>query len=290
MGFDKSSVRLLLYAKKHKVSFDSVITIGRQKLLLKKTVLKKILQEFNVPFSDNTLDSIINANEGYAESLLKLFGATITDSLDFSDYEGASFIHDLNNILPSNLEKKYSLVIDGGSLEHIFNFPTAIKNCMSMIKVGGHFIGITPVNNLMGHGFYQFTPELFYRIFSPGNGFQVEKMLIFEIKRNPVFYEVADPESIAQRVMLINNNYTYLFVISKRISDLPIFLSNPQQSDYVTMWKGSKYNKREYRIKKIIPKKLILFVRPLIKMIMNRPKRGFSKLFYKKVNIITHKD
>ena len=70
-----------------------------------------------------------------------------------------------------HLKNKYTLVIDGGCLEHIFNFPVAIKNCMEMLQEGGHFIGITPANNLMGHGFYQFSPELYFRIFSKENGF-----------------------------------------------------------------------------------------------------------------------
>jgi len=33
-------------------------------------------------------------------------------------------------------KNKYDLVFDGGTLEHVFNFPVAIKNCMEMVKVG----------------------------------------------------------------------------------------------------------------------------------------------------------
>jgi hypothetical protein len=30
---------------------------------------------------------------------------------------------------------------------------------------------VTPANNQMGHGFYQFSPELFFRVFSQENGY-----------------------------------------------------------------------------------------------------------------------
>ena len=51
-----------------------------------------------------------------------MLGAKSIDSIDFSDYENASIIHDLNIDLPNNLENKYSLVLDWGTLEHFFNF------------------------------------------------------------------------------------------------------------------------------------------------------------------------
>jgi hypothetical protein len=45
-----------------------------------------------------------------------------------------------------------------------FNFPVALANAMKMAKIGGHFAARTPANNQCGHGFYQFSPGLFYRI------------------------------------------------------------------------------------------------------------------------------
>ena len=41
-----------------------------------------------------------------------------------------------------------------------------------MVKLGGHFIGVYPIDNFCGHGFYQFLPELFFRCFSQENGFE----------------------------------------------------------------------------------------------------------------------
>ena len=51
---------------------------------------------------------------------------------------------------------------------------------MKMVKTGGHLMLFTPANNYFGHGFYQFSPELFYRVLSKENGFEVRRMVVLE--------------------------------------------------------------------------------------------------------------
>ena len=82
---------------------------------------------------------LTNANkfisQKYADSFIcKMLDIDELSIMDISDYEGAQIIHDLNFVIPERLEKKYDVVIDGGTLEHIFNFPIAISNCMKMVK------------------------------------------------------------------------------------------------------------------------------------------------------------
>lgn len=112
-----------------------------------------------------------------------------------------------------------------------------------MLKTGGHYIGITPVNNLMGHGFYQFSPELYYNIFCEDNGFTVVKMVMYSSYGNKLFsdwYEVMNPKSVRSRVMFTNSFPTYLMVLAKKICDKNIFSRGPQQSDYETLWAAKK--------------------------------------------------
>ena len=110
-------------------------------------------------------------NNKYADSLFKKLGSNDLDILDYSNYENANVVQDLNKPINDKYKEKYSFVYDGGTLEHVFNFPNAIKNCMDLVKAGGYFCQATVANNLCGHGFYQFSPELYYRIFSEENGF-----------------------------------------------------------------------------------------------------------------------
>ena len=87
----------------------------------------------------------------FADDVLLPLGYHV-DSMDASDYEGANIVHDLNLPIPPALRERYDLVWDGGTLEHIFNFPVAIFNAMHMVKVGGHLLLETPTNNQCGHG------------------------------------------------------------------------------------------------------------------------------------------
>ena len=176
-------------------------------------------------------------SDGYAEEFLKRLGAKETISIDASAYEGASLVHDMNVPIGDEFKRKFSVVIDGGTLEHIFNFPVAIQNCMQMLDIGGHFFSHTMANNFMGHGFYQFSPELFYRVFSAENGFCVHRVVVFEQRvGRPRWYEAADPNDIDERVELINGRPTYLFVHAERLADVPIFAAPPQQPDYSAHW------------------------------------------------------
>ena len=84
-------------------------------------------------------------------------------------YESAKHLHDMNEGIPGDFKEKYTAVLDAGSLEHIFNFPVAIKNRMDMVNVSGHYLAITPANNFCGHGFYQFSPELYFSVLTREN-------------------------------------------------------------------------------------------------------------------------
>ena len=78
----------------------------------------------------------------------------------------ATIIHDLNRPIPDDLRGRFGLVYDGGTLEHIFHISQALKNCMEMVRVGGHFAQCTVANNFTGHGFWQVSPELIFPPFS----------------------------------------------------------------------------------------------------------------------------
>ena len=160
MAIDTHTTRFLLYAKRLGVDFSRSAMIGRLCLTLTPSGLKRSLAEFGLSFDDEVVDRIFREGKGYAEGFLRYLGASYVHSFDRSDYEGATHLHDLNQPIPERHKERYSLVLDGGSLEHIFNFPMAIRNCLEMVEIGGYFLATSPMNNFVGHGFYQFSPEL----------------------------------------------------------------------------------------------------------------------------------
>lgn len=299
MGLDTNGIKFLMACQKQGVSFENTCMIGRQILNTEKVELKENLNGFGFSSDGSTLNSLFEETNGYAEPLLKLLGAKNIDSLDYSAYEGANLLHDMNWPVPSEWQNKYSLVLESGSLEHIFNFPISIKNCMDMVKLNGHLVIITPVNNIMGHGFYQFSPEVFYRVLSPSNGFEIETMLIFEYSHNLKWYAVKDPKQVKQRVELMNSSATYLCIKARRTQLLEVLSAFPQQSDYEDAWEGREnYYSRLARnkdavqrigdpanSKKLIKQLLPEFVVDTYRAYVQARKVKFDPKFYTEVDI-----
>lgn len=283
MGLNVNATKLLLHLKAENFAFGNVITLGRQRLNVSKFDLQKNLDTFGQKAKASELKS---KNNGYCEPFLELLGATRVDSMDVSNYENATVLHDLNNPIPHSLKNRFTTVIDSGTLEHVFNFPVAIKNCMEMIEVSGTYIGITPCNNFFGHGFYQFSPELYYRVFSTDNGFEVKKMYFFVDEKNASVYEVKDPLVVRERVILNNAYPSFLMVVAHKHSVKNIFATTPQQSDYENIiWKQEKVTKQ---LQKFIPKPLRKLPRPLKKIkeglaLLRKQTGTADERFFKKI-------
>lgn len=236
MGISANGARILLLAKQHAVAFSSTATIGRQGLHVTQEILSQQLTESGVTFSPEALSQVYARSKGYAEPLLELFGAKQIVSFDYSDYEGCSVVSDFNKPIPPEFHEKFDLVLDGGSLEHVFNFPQAIKNCMQMVRLGGHFLGLTPANFELGHGFYQFSPELFFRVFSTENGFSTRWIVLYGEPDRTAIYVVTDPKQTGKRTEFAIPVSTHMGVLAQRTAIVPIFEQPPLQSDYSSAW------------------------------------------------------
>ena len=233
MGLDINSVRFLIAAHKAGVSFDQVLTIGRLDLNVYPAKMVQVLARHGLPTAQF---KAAGSNTLYAEPCFQALGARQVASLDASDFEGATFVHDLNQPIGPELKERFDAVFDGGTLEHVFNFPTALRNCMEMVRLGGRLFLHTPANNWCGHGFYQLSPELFFSALSEENGFVVEQMILHAVGPYGRWYEVSDPRKIQTRVLVMNCLPVLLLVRARRINSVPIFARPPQQSDYTVRW------------------------------------------------------
>lgn len=182
--------------------------------------------------------------EGFFRDILKF---ETVDSVDFSAYQGASIIHDLGEPLPREYFGKFDLAVDGGTLEHVFNLPVALGNLMKLVRVGGAVYINGPCNNLCGHGFYQFSPELMYRVFSPANGYEPvfvrvarARYVSVELTSGHAVYDVEDPNMSGQRTNLVNSSPVLIMAMARRVADVEPFQTKVLQSDYLAKWDGRK--------------------------------------------------
>ena len=234
MGLDINGAQFFISARRRGVGFGDVLTLGRQSLHVFPPKMVKELVRAGLPPG-----AFAKGGEAceFAEPLFECLGASSVSAMDASDFEGARYVQDLNEPIPDGLRERFDTVFDGGTLEHIFNFPQGLKNCMEMVRPGGRLFIHNCANNLCGHGFYQFSPELFFRAFSPDNGFEIERVVIHVIGPYGRWYEVNDPNEVKSRVLLMTSVPIMILVEAKRTKVVPIFAKAPQQSDYSVMWR-----------------------------------------------------
>jgi hypothetical protein len=224
MGIDAPTLTFLLLEAKNK-PFGKVITLGRQRINLPPYWQRRLLR------SENTF-------EGYCENLLTAkFGALFVDSIDNSAFEGATHIFDMNQEVA--LQSRYDTVIDGGTLEHIYNVPQALANISTLCSDGGRILHILPANNYCGHGFWQFSPELFFSLYSEKNGYSDTRVFLASLTDWHRWYECLRPKdgyraefrTIGRLPLCIMVRTTKVSAFSHR---------NVQQSDYVAAWNSDQ--------------------------------------------------
>jgi len=237
LGIIYRQAKMLLDARESGLAMDRLLMIGHQSLLLHPTELRAIQRVCPGALADYKWGEY--ADRFFTECL----GVSQVSTLDYSPYEGADILHDLNQPVPASLKGRFDVVVEAGSLEHVFHFPIAIANLMQMTKVGGTIFASTVSNNLCGHGFYQFSPELIFRIFTDENGFELGKVLALEarypgVELSPISqaFEVADPARAGGRVGLMTEGPILLLFDAHKTAESSLFAKIPMQSDYVAAW------------------------------------------------------
>ena len=223
MGIDVHNLKFLKYART-KQALGNTITIGRQGLYLTQEQAGEILGAAGDFRKDE-----------YCEKLLvDHLGATAVDSVDNSGYEHATLIHDMNHPVPESMQGNYDTIIDGGCLEHIYNVTQAFKNCSSICKPGGQILHMLPANNFCGHGFWQFSPELFFSLYSSENGYQETEVFLADLTDTTRWWEVKRPVN-GNRVNIVSSTELYVLVRTVRAGDV-FTHESVQQSDYLYEW------------------------------------------------------
>lgn len=240
MAVDLNGLKLLLWAKNLGVSFERTLTLGHQGFGCSPRQFRAALRAFGIAAGEKQIDLCYHrAPMGplFADELFRFLGAKEVVSVDYSDFEDATFLHDLNEPFPPDHQGRYSFVFDGGTLEHVFNYPAALRHCLEAIRAKGHFLSIAPAHNQMGHGFYQISPELFFRVFSAENGFALRRIVLYDAAQEDAeFFHVNDPATTGQRSELLSAQPMFLAALAQRIALTPVLAKTPQQSDYMAGW------------------------------------------------------
>jgi len=236
MGIDKTALELILLSQNY-VKNDgdkaNILTLGRQQIHISTNDINHLLCKYN-------FSSLVNKYNvyDYSENLFRnLYEEKCkyiyVDSMDNSDYEGASIIHNLNN--PFNSSKKYQYIYDGGTIEHIFNIPQVIENIIDMLDINGLFVSITCNNNFSGHGIYQFSPEFFLSSLNEKYGMKIEAIYLGKV-HTPFekWIDVNDYKGGRNCTKFDDSEPVYILTITRKISNIRenLITNSPHQYSY----------------------------------------------------------
>jgi hypothetical protein len=136
----------------------SILEIGFLRNSMTPKQKNHLSQKYQVP---------IRVFEMTTHEIYYYFGYKYITSLDKSNFEGANFFKNLNEMPDENdskFKQKFDLVIDGGTSEHVYNPIVAFANYFYFLKISGRLVQLLPVNNYIDHGIYQFSPTFFWSI------------------------------------------------------------------------------------------------------------------------------
>lgn len=179
MGISRYDASVLI-AESLRIPFKgSVLQLGRQGISFDFRALQKIAKLYKYELKEpeklsfGLKEHFSSRNFIDDKCFFSSLGFNKVLSLDFSNYESADIIFDLNGSdTPSDLLNSFDVIVDGGTIEHVFHLPNVMKNIANMLKIGGRIIHMSPSSNHVDHGFYMFSPTFFMDYYS-ANKFEI---------------------------------------------------------------------------------------------------------------------
>jgi SAM-dependent methyltransferase len=188
MALTLTAIRLLARAHAREPFKGPILTLGRQGIIATVAQCEAAIRSQGVRVTPPPAGSDLSPNvpafqsgpyRGFTndKGVFGMMCGEIPETLDVSEYEAADHIHDLNEPVPEALKGRFGLIVDGGTLEHVFDVPQALRNIKTMLRPGGRIIHNNPMSNWAEHGYYQFSPTLFHDFYVT-NGFELPECLI----------------------------------------------------------------------------------------------------------------
>jgi SAM-dependent methyltransferase len=184
VGLNWPAMALLLREHQEAPFEGPVLLLGRQNLDVTYQGLLELLPRAGV--TPAVAEGAANQRTGLATDtdFFRLLGVGEVSALDVSAFEGADIVADLNYPVDASLHGRFGLIFDGGTAEHVFDTRQCFMNVANMLRPGGRVIHSSPVNNHVNHGFYQFSPTLFFDYYA-ANGFVDARAIMAVYPRCP---------------------------------------------------------------------------------------------------------
>jgi len=181
MGLLPSSIKLLIQLDKKYQFEGSVLSLGNQEIWATYADLKDYFNRMGSKYNEakvvpHTSYMFLNSPKlaelakdfVHARVFFEMMGMNSYTDLDKFDSDKPILLHDMNLPVPDALHDNYSLILDGGTIEHVFDIRQVMENIVQVLKPGGCVVHISSYS--IDHGFFGLSPCLFYDFYS-ANGF-----------------------------------------------------------------------------------------------------------------------
>lgn len=183
MGLGPRIVEILVREARYRPLTGCTVLIGRQSIYLSPAATLAMLRANGIPIAlpehDIEIDrSTLNRSSAFPEhdlikdtALMRLLGADTVLALDHSDYEGAELVHDLNTPLPSHLHNIADFIVDGSTLDNVFNPALALSNLAAMLRPGGRVLTVNALQLVATGNPYVMMSPAWYLDYFTNNAF-----------------------------------------------------------------------------------------------------------------------
>jgi SAM-dependent methyltransferase len=151
MGIAPYVAEAIIREHKYRAIRGDVLLLGRQTMQFSPEHAAEMIRAAGlVPGALSDEDSVVDRQTWRAEgqtyirddAFFRLLGVSAIHALDHSDYEGAEIIHNLSRPITPNLENSADFILDGSTLDNVFDPTTAIQNVARMLRPGGRFLSV----------------------------------------------------------------------------------------------------------------------------------------------------
>lgn len=134
-----------------------VLLLGRQTMQFSANdavalVESEGLRPVELAPADATTDRRTIASQGQSyirdDAFFKLLGNDRVRAIDHTDYEGAEIVHDLNLPIPDRLAGTADFILDGSTLDNMFNPAIGLQNITRLLRANGRFLSVNGGNAL----------------------------------------------------------------------------------------------------------------------------------------------
>lgn len=187
MGIPRGSARLLLEESRARPFSGTVLQLGRSSVYFSERELERWAGMHGVELQPAPAAGALSHDPRLAaqgcmddRTLFRRLGFDAVEASDIVEWEGADHIFDLNGEIPPELEGRFDVVFETGTIVQIFHLPRVLDNLHRLLKPGGRVIhSAVPSNNHMDLGFYMLCPN-FYSDFYSANRWQIEANYLCE--------------------------------------------------------------------------------------------------------------